>query len=931
MQKRPWLTGCLTLALVLTGAAAAQAAPDLTRVKVVTQPDGAFVAIKRAEAYLEGNPDDPFPGDGLNTYVYTVQNCDGVIAECAGATSFLPLIAFKVEIPSAAAFSGAGVLGGGNPADPPGGALSGAEVEWFFTAAPINPGEISEKLYITSTYDPGVGDHNIISVDGALSFDAHDTCIGPQVPPPACDLEIDKTCCIPKPAKPSDQDDICDGKAERVTFDLIGGKCGDTSNRQHGKAKCIGKNPIDDPASDVVTVTVTQYASVIRVNGQPSPVTVDLAASSTIEFTSTTGLLPRDIEFKISGPGGWQKLEIDTSCHKALHCDDRFGAVQLVELESTLGGTVSCNTTGVQTETHCESPSGGVGTPCDAEVTEVAFRFNPSACQSPLPNPQGGWAECSGDASDSHLPVSVVYAGSRRAKVKLTPNAGIQPGDIFRVSATGWSELPDLLKLLVQDDDSVEQQVELKTSCSKPLACGDVFGSLEVVGFTTESGLEVTCEEEPPPTFQQACECPVAPPKPHCTSSLEEIQLVYLADLFGADCSVSNGQGGQASCTGANLVADDVAVTMNTSGVTVNPTSGIDVRGLFTVKPSNSWDSLPASINFSATDASANAQTVQIRTDCDQPLNLGDRFGDFVVFGLDRGDGDSHNGHYGCDSDSDSDSDHGAGKPGEDGLITLGCQAEYQYTVTNPNSVPVTVDVVDDPNVDDSEPTEIPVGSVTLAPGASHTFYLTRTLYESLTNQATVSGGESGGGAQCTMAQDQVPITVVLPPTGSFDCLAAKPIDELSMKWDGAQDVCVVAYDGAVGGTVLKQKDDVQPGDVVKVTGMDGYPWVQQWQIFAAGDCGGTPLGVSEFKISCHDSNMNGVEDCGKRQGNGYDDDPSLVNDWLLEGMVGDEELDCTPTIVTQGGGGWCGFGFELAFVLPPLMWLHRRRRRAAA
>jgi hypothetical protein len=933
MHPRALRNGLLAVLLSLTGTAAADAAPDVANTQVVTQPDGAFVAIKRAEAFLEGNPDDPFPGDGLNTYTYTIQNCDGVIPECAGATSFLPLIGFKVAVPSPAAFSAAGGLGGGNPADAPGGALNGGEVEWFFTGSPINPGETSEKLYITSTYAPGVGAHNIISVNGALNFDASTICIGPQVPPPACDLQLEKTCCVPKPAKPSDTEDICEGKPERMVFEIVGGGCGDTSNHQHGKARCTGHDPIVDPGADLVTVAVTQYASKILVNGQPSPVVVDLAVSNTIEFTSTTGQLLRDTSFQISGPGGSQKLKLSTSCYKPLRCNDQFGAVRLVEVESTVGGTITCNSSGVQTETHCEAPSGGVGTPCDSELTEAVFRFTPRNCQNPLPNPQGGWAECNGNASDAHLPVSVVYAGSRRSKVHITPNAGIQSGDTFRVSATGWSELPDLLKLLIQDDDSVEQTVELKTSCSKPLACGDKFGSLELVGFTTENGTEVDCQAAPPPTFQNACECPVAPPKPHCKGDLEEIQLVYLGELLGANCSVTNDQGGQGSCTGANLTADDVVVTTLTSGVDADPAGGIDARGLFSIKPTNSWQALPSSISFTATDGAANAQTVTIRADCDQPLNLGDRFGDFVVFGMDRGDGDSHNGHYGCDSDddSDSDSDGASGKPGEDGLITLGCQAEYQYTVTNPNAVAVDVQVVDDPNVADADPSTVDVGSTTLGPGQQHTFFFTRTLYESLTNRATVTGSESGGGAQCTMAMDEVPITVVLPPTGSFDCLKAKPIDEISMKWNGAQDVCVVAYDGLVGGTVLDQQDGIQPGDVVTVDGMGGYPWEQQWQIFAAGDCGGTPLGTSEFKISCHDSAMNGVEDCGKPQGNGKDDDPSLVNDWLLEGLVGDEELQCTPTVVSGGGGGWCGLGFELIFVLPPLLWLNGRKRRRSA
>lgn len=67
------------------------------------------------------------------------------------------------------------------------------------------------------------------------------------------------------------------------------------------------------------------------------------------------------------------------------------------------------------------------------------------------------------------------------------------------------------------------------------------------------------------------------------------------------------------------------------------------------------------------------------------------------------------------------------------------------------------------------------------------------------------------------------------------------------------------------------------------------------------------------------------------RQGNGKDDAPALVNDWLLEGMSGATTLDCTPAEVTQSGGGFCGLGAELAFLLPPIMWLRARRKRLRA
>ena len=73
---------------------------------------------------------------------------------------------------------------------------------------------------------------------------------------------------------------------------------------------------------------------------------------------------------------------------------------------------------------------------------------------------------------------------------------------------------------------------------------------------------------------------------------------------------------------------------------------------------------------------------------------------------------------------------------------------------------------------------------------------------------------------------------------------------------------------------------------------------------------------------------MNGIEDCDKPEGDGKSNEPSLINDWLLEGMSGDQDLVCTPgdNIVPPA----CGFGPELIVVMPLLMWAHRRRIRTA-
>ena len=66
-----------------------------------------------------------------------------------------------------------------------------------------------------------------------------------------------------------------------------------------------------------------------------------------------------------------------------------------------------------------------------------------------------------------------------------------------------------------------------------------------------------------------------------------------------------------------------------------------------------------------------------------------------------------------------------------------------------------------------------------------------------------------------------------------------------------------------------------------------------------------------------------------KNAGNGKTDDLTKINDWLVEGMVDDDEtLTCSPYALPPSED--CGFGPELALLLPGLMWLHRRRLQKA-
>ena len=182
----------------------------------------------------------------------------------------------------------------------------------------------------------------------------------------------------------------------------------------------------------------------------------------------------------------------------------------------------------------------------------------------------------------------------------------------------------------------------------------------------------------------------------------------------------------------------------------------------------------------------AAARAIQIKTSCYKPLSLGDRFGSFVVFGMDRE---------------------------EDGPISLGGNVQYQYKVTNPNTS--TVEQRRGHGRSPRRDRERPVDSAGRQRRPSRS---TATLYGTTTNVATVTGDVAGD--ICEPGTDTVTVGVRAPMQGSFTC--SEPINELTLIWNGSQIVDVKAWKGAPNGEHAAhiRSTTSTPGDAITVGGL---------------------------------------------------------------------------------------------------------------
>ena len=475
----------------------------------------------------------------------------------------------------------------------------------------------------------------------------------------------------------------------------------------------------------------------------------------------------------------------------------------------------------------------------------------------------------------------VAYYGKVDGGSVLATVSSVNNGD--SVSVSGYSGAPNDNEWEVFDENDIQIGISrFHISCSDsgmngPEDCGLPQGNSKdddpvflnewlLEGLVGSNGVALQCSPPAPVAGAEACMFET-PAGPHCTSKPFALGLRYL----GGACTISNAQGGSAECLVGGTAGEPVRIRVtNDKGSKVfldtgvaNVTPGDVVYASAANASENDFDSKSVVEIYSATNNLL--QAVEFHTSCSQPLNLGDRFGAVDIVSIDTKEGESY---------------------------TAGAEVVFEYTVVN-NSIEAFVDEASD--------SFGALGSLNLAANGgtavlSRTQFVLPTTGDVFTNTFSVSGNLSPSGIACSL-QDSVPVIRVAPPAPQLTCSDIKPVTQLSMVWNGENDVDILTEAGQLF-------SDVQTGNLITFNAAGLGNDVELTITNSAGE-----VSNAKFHVSCSDSNMNGPEDCPIPQGNGKDNDSNFSNDFLLEALIGDSgSFTCnqpnTGTVDPEQGSG---------------------------
>lgn len=283
------------------------------------------------------------------------------------------------------------------------------------------------------------------------------------VPPPPleCDLVLDKTCRVS--VAPPASFDKCDGKLQQFSVTWPGGPIS------------VSGLPNDAPGGAVATgQTVTFFGPfsqndvIVDISGAVSGQSKFHMSCSDDDFNSPDDCGKLAGNGKKSGSGfinDWTLAGFVDSSGNVLDCGSAtagdFPTQQSCEFRPQ---TASCDVLG--------------------KPKSLTFRYTGKGCTA-SDNDQPSKHDCSGDVNGS-MAVTIMAGkkGLRSSDLYDVSTTSVEPNGEFTISA---SKFAGDSEVVISNAGGTEQNI-FHTSCSVPLNAGDVFGSLELVGFNGEAG-----------------------------------------------------------------------------------------------------------------------------------------------------------------------------------------------------------------------------------------------------------------------------------------------------------------------------------------------------------------------------------------------------------------------------------------------------------
>lgn len=404
--------------------------------------------------------------------------------------------------------------------------------------------------------------------------------------------------------------------------------------------------------------------------------------------------------------------------------------------------------------------------------------------------------------------------------------------------------------VLVNITGAVSGQSKFHMSCSDddfndPTDCGKLAGNSKNndVGFINEWKLEgfvdadntvLACNSSSAGDFPTEQSCSFTPTYASCDTQGKPTSLTFKYTGGGCTDSSNDQSGaGKAGCSGdvnGLLGVSVVAGDNDLNEIYAISANSVGPGEEFTITS----DKFNSNSRINITNAGG-TESNGFHTSCSVPLEVGDKFGSLELVGFND--------------------------------VTAGTDVLYGYTVTNNG------DPLNNVSIFDSELGTI-AGMLDFATGQSRQFTKVGNVASTTTNVATVTGTLANG-AECP-ASDELTVEVIVPvaPVTPVSCSDIKDITALSMVWNGNETVSITN-----GSEIF---NNVSPGNQITFQrGDSGNDVVLSIQ-------GATLNATSKFHVSCSDDDMDSSEDCGMSQGDGKGTDSDFNNQWLLDGMTGE-------------------------------------------